>query len=296
MFKRCNSIEDLSPSARQSLIDRQLRTIASLFVHRRRSRKDAFLVRISSIQPTRRRIDWSSHSFHLTSFTTGENLSRHARSRELQRTSSSSSHRSLVGCSTQDSSEDRSNASAHSSQNRAVDPCRQSRSLTRKSLTSIDQQRTSQPTNRSASTTNMNRKETSRLRSVRKENERTEIEHRHFSPIRIFLRFDTRHLPKKLLPISTFTTKLDLESFEAKSRKTSDFNLIHLDCHSSVIKQARASDKWESALLQNANTRCNTLVSLWGPELPETRFTTAQANKRRVKRLVLFLVLTLRHA
>jgi E3 ubiquitin-protein ligase UBR4 len=69
--------------------------------------------------------------------------------------------------------------------------------------------------------------------------------------------------------------------FEAKSHKTSGFNpvtyfnLIHLDCHSSAIKQARAGDEWESALLQNGNTRCNALLSLGGPEVPETQFTTA---------------------
>ena len=42
-----------------------------------------------------------------------------------------------------------------------------------------------------------------------------------------------RHFPKKLLSISPFTEKVDLEPFEAKSRKTlgyntvTDFNLIH---------------------------------------------------------------------
>ncbi|CAF3538830.1 unnamed protein product [Rotaria sp. Silwood1] len=92
-----------------------------------------------------------------------------------------------------------------------------------------------------------------------------------------------KYFPNKVLAIYTFTKKVDIESYEAKTRKTSGyatvthFNIIHIDCHTSAIKQARSRDEWESALLQNANTRCNGLLPLWGPDVAEAQFTTALA-------------------
>jgi hypothetical protein len=41
--------------------------------------------------------------------------------------------------------------------------------------------------------------------------------------------------------------------------------------------QARARDEWESALLQNANTRCNGLLPLWGPGVPESVYAACLA-------------------
>ncbi|CAF3628387.1 unnamed protein product [Adineta steineri] len=92
-----------------------------------------------------------------------------------------------------------------------------------------------------------------------------------------------KYFPNKVLAIYTFTKKVDIEPFEGKTRKTSGyatvthFNIIHIECHTSAIKQARSRDEWESALLQNANTRCNGLLPLWGPDVAETQFTTALA-------------------
>ena len=92
-----------------------------------------------------------------------------------------------------------------------------------------------------------------------------------------------KYFPNKVLAIYTFTKKVDIEPFENKTRKTSGyssvthFNIIHIDCHTSAIKQARSRDEWESALLQNANTRCNGLLPLWGPDVAEAQFTTALA-------------------
>ena len=74
---------------------------------------------IFSIDRKRGLIDPCSHSFYSTSFTIDQNVCRHDKSREFQRTSSSP--RSLVGCSTRDSSHHRSNASAHSSQDQTID-------------------------------------------------------------------------------------------------------------------------------------------------------------------------------
>ena len=69
----------------------------------------------------------------------------------------------------------------------------------------------------------------------------------------------------------------------------SHFNVVHYDCHSAAVKYvlslynhqqlgvtpppshllrlARTRDEWESAMLQNANTKCNGLMPIWGPEV-----------------------------
>lgn len=52
------------------------------------------------------------------------------------------------------------------------------------------------------------------------------------------------------------------------------FNVVHVDCHTSAIRLARGRDEWERASLQNANTRCNGLLPLWGPDVSETAFST----------------------
>ena len=85
-----------------------------------------------------------------------------------------------------------------------------------------------------------------------------------------------KYFPNKVLAIYTFTKKVDVEPFEGRTRKTigysrvTHFNIIHIECHTSAIKQARSRDEWESALLQNANTRCNGLLPLWGPDVAVT--------------------------
>ena len=44
-----------------------------------------------------------------------------------------------------------------------------------------------------------------------------------------------------------------------------------------IFFQARTRDEWESALLQNANTRCNGLLPLWGPGVTESAFAASLA-------------------
>lgn len=84
--------------------------------------------------------------------------------------------------------------------------------------------------------------------------------------------------PSKVLGIYTFTKRTNIEEFELKPRKTlgyttvTHFNVVHIDCHMSAIRLARGRDEWESASLQNANTRCNGLLPLWGPDVVETTF------------------------
>ncbi|KAH8263174.1 hypothetical protein KR044_005513 [Drosophila immigrans] len=84
--------------------------------------------------------------------------------------------------------------------------------------------------------------------------------------------------PEKVLGIYTFTKRCNVEEFELKSRKTigyttvTHFNVVHVDCHTSAIRLTRGRDEWERASLQNANTRCNGLLPLWGPAVGEAAF------------------------
>lgn len=87
--------------------------------------------------------------------------------------------------------------------------------------------------------------------------------------------------PSKVLGIYTFTKRTHLEEFECKPRRSlgyttvTHFNVVHIDCHMSAIRLARGRDEWESASLQNANTKCTGLLPLWGPDVPESSFQNA---------------------
>lgn len=86
--------------------------------------------------------------------------------------------------------------------------------------------------------------------------------------------------PNKVLGIYTYTKRINVEDYETKPRKTmgyttvTHFNIVHVDCHMSAIRLARSRDEWESASMQNANTRCNGLLPLWGPEVSEASFSS----------------------
>lgn len=89
--------------------------------------------------------------------------------------------------------------------------------------------------------------------------------------------------PSKVLGIYTYTKSCSIH--EGKPRKTktvgystvTHFNVVHVDCHMNAVRLARARDEWESAALQNANTRCNGLLPLWGPQVPESAFASCLA-------------------
>ncbi|XP_039287887.1 protein purity of essence [Nilaparvata lugens] len=89
--------------------------------------------------------------------------------------------------------------------------------------------------------------------------------------------------PTKVLGIYTFTKRCNVDDCEPKPRKTigystvTHFNVVHIDCHMSAVRLARARDEWESAALQNANTKCNGLLPLWGPQVPESAFASCLA-------------------
>jgi E3 ubiquitin-protein ligase UBR4 len=94
-----------------------------------------------------------------------------------------------------------------------------------------------------------------------------------------------KYHPQKVLAIYTFSKKCDIEGvYEAKQRKTAGhstvthFNLVHIDCHTNAIRSARTCrDEWENAALQNANTKCNGMLPIWGPAVTETVFSNALA-------------------
>ena len=44
-----------------------------------------------------------------------------------------------------------------------------------------------------------------------------------------------------------------------------------------ALRLQRGRDEWESAMLQNANTRCNGLLPLWGPQVAESSFASCLA-------------------
>ncbi|KAM8927577.1 E3 ubiquitin-protein ligase UBR4 isoform 2-T2 [Pelodytes ibericus] len=89
--------------------------------------------------------------------------------------------------------------------------------------------------------------------------------------------------PTKVLGIYTFTKRVSLEESENKPRKqggystVSHFNIVHYDCHLAAVRLARGREEWESAALQNANTKCNGLLPVWGPHVPESAFATCLA-------------------
>uniref|UniRef100_H2YSY4 E3 ubiquitin ligase UBR4 C-terminal domain-containing protein n=1 Tax=Ciona savignyi TaxID=51511 RepID=H2YSY4_CIOSA len=89
--------------------------------------------------------------------------------------------------------------------------------------------------------------------------------------------------PKKVLGIYTYTQRCLLEEFENSSRKqqgystVSHFNVVHFDCHTAAVRMARGREEWDSALLQNASTKCNGLLPLWGSHVPESAFASCLA-------------------
>ena len=99
-----------------------------------------------------------------------------------------------------------------------------------------------------------------------------------------------RFQPTKVLAIYTFSRRCPLEAAELPPpgggqgvrrsmgfTTVSHFNLVHVDCHLAAVRQARSRDEWESAALQNANTKCNGLLPLWGPGVTESAYAACLA-------------------
>ncbi|XP_026324095.1 E3 ubiquitin-protein ligase UBR4 isoform X3 [Hyposmocoma kahamanoa] len=92
-----------------------------------------------------------------------------------------------------------------------------------------------------------------------------------------------KYQPTKVLGIYTFTKRCPVEEYEVRARKTlgyttvSHYNIVHVECHMAAVRLARARDEWESAALQNASTKCNGLLPLWGPHVPESAYASCLA-------------------
>ncbi|ESP04879.1 hypothetical protein LOTGIDRAFT_205969 [Lottia gigantea] len=92
-----------------------------------------------------------------------------------------------------------------------------------------------------------------------------------------------RYQAQKVLAVYTYTKRCNLDDYENKARKTvgystvSHFNVIHVDCHNAAVRHARGREEWESAALQNANTKCNGLLPMWGPQVQESVFASCLA-------------------
>ncbi|CAF1596745.1 unnamed protein product, partial [Rotaria sordida] len=85
----------------------------------------------------------------------------------------------------------------------------------------------------------------------------------------------------KLFYKANLEKNVHIQPYEGKRRKTSayasvtHFNIIDIQCHRSAIKQARSRDESESALLQNANTPSNGLLTLSERDVAQAQFTRA---------------------
>lgn len=92
-----------------------------------------------------------------------------------------------------------------------------------------------------------------------------------------------RYQPQKVLAVYTYSRRCNMDDNESKARKTlgyctvTHFNVIHVDCHTAAVRHARGREEWESAALQNANTRCNGLLPIWGPQVQESVFASCLA-------------------
>ena len=67
--------------------------------------------------------------------------------------------------------------------------------------------------------------------------------------------------------------KKHLINFKDLNHSSSSFHGLYF----SLYRHARVRDEWESAALQNANTKCNGLLPLWGPQVTESSFASCLA-------------------
>lgn len=74
-----------------------------------------------------------------------------------------------------------------------------------------------------------------------------------------------------------------MEPYETQARKTVGFetvsylNFVHRECHQTAIRVNSSRAEWESATLQNTNTRCNSMLPCWGLNVQESLYASAHA-------------------
>ena len=85
--------------------------------------------------------------------------------------------------------------------------------------------------------------------------------------------------PKKVLGIYTFSKSVQNVSSTMGRHNVlhtvSHFNLVHVQCHQNSVKGSKG--EWEKAMRHNADTRCNSLLPIWGPKMPESVYSTELA-------------------
>ena len=102
-------------------------------------------------------------------------------------------------------------------------------------------------------------------------------------PVCVICREGYRFEPAKLLTLYIFAKRSTVEPYETASRKTvgfetvSHFNFVHKECHHSAIRFNSSRKEWESATLQNTNTKCNSMLPCWGLSVPESVYAAAHA-------------------
>ena len=85
------------------------------------------------------------------------------------------------------------------------------------------------------------------------------------------------------MSIYIYCKRSTVEPYETASRKTvgfesvSYFNFVHNECHQQAIRYKRSRDEWESASLQNTNTKCNAMLPLWGPCVSDSIYASSMA-------------------
>lgn len=82
-----------------------------------------------------------------------------------------------------------------------------------------------------------------------------------------------------LFPISMWCMWTAIWQLSGESHYVKSFSLWWsvLNEKDPICRHARGREEWESAALQNANTKCNGLLPLWGPQVPESVFASCLA-------------------
>ena len=102
-------------------------------------------------------------------------------------------------------------------------------------------------------------------------------------PVCVICREGYSFEPKKILSIYIYCKRCTVEPYETASRKTvgfesvSYFNFVHNECHQQAIRFKRSRDEWETASLQNTNTKTNAMLPLWGPAVSDSIFASSMA-------------------
>ncbi len=78
--------------------------------------------------------------------------------------------------------------------------------------------------------------------------------------------------PESCMGIYTFTKPIYLEEEFVGYSTVSHFNVIHFECHNTAMyadsRLKPPKTEWEGAEIRNQYTKCNSLLPLFGPNIP----------------------------